>query len=183
MTYSNGLLYLPMPPPGVTISQQPHIRAGLSGYRLSLDSQLRLTVLSFDSSYNCLCMDLTENTVSLLTWMTWCQVFHCSGTVCLVLDRMATPLPMALLLLRDVTAVAEMMCLPSCSLTTAISLFLLFCLSGVTSHYVCNLRSSTELNLTFWIIHFCPEMDLVQFRIKKNKMKPDDLSCVHRELG
>jgi hypothetical protein len=41
---------------------------------------------------------------SLLMWMTWCHKFHCSGTVRLVPDRVATPLPAALLLLRDVTA-------------------------------------------------------------------------------
>jgi hypothetical protein len=36
-------------------------------------------------------------------WVTWSQVFYCSGTV-----RLAPPLPAALLLLRDVIAVADL---------------------------------------------------------------------------
>jgi hypothetical protein len=37
-------------------------------------------------------------------WVAWYHAFHCSGTVRLAPDRVATPLPAALLLLRDVTA-------------------------------------------------------------------------------
>jgi hypothetical protein len=48
--------------------------------------------------------DPTENTLSVLIWVAWYHVFHCSGTDRLVPDRVETPLPAALLLLRDVTA-------------------------------------------------------------------------------
>jgi hypothetical protein len=37
-------------------------------------------------------------------FLRWFDVFQCSGTVRLVLDRVATPLAAALLLLREVTA-------------------------------------------------------------------------------
>jgi hypothetical protein len=68
-------------------------------------------------------------------WVTWYHVFHYSGTVRLALDRVATHLPAALLLLRDVAAVAETMCLPSRSLATAVSLDQLFRPSGIISQY------------------------------------------------
>jgi hypothetical protein len=64
-------------------------------------------------------VDPTENTVPL-TWVARGHVFHCSGTVRLAPERVATPLPAALLLLRDVTAVPET-CLPSRCLATAVS--------------------------------------------------------------
>jgi hypothetical protein len=53
-------------------------------------------------------------------WVKWYQVFHCSGIFLLAPDRVATPLPAALLLLRDVTAVPETMSLPSYYLATAV---------------------------------------------------------------
>jgi hypothetical protein len=48
--------------------------------------------------------DPTENTVPLLMWVAWYHVLHCSGTVHVMPDRVTTPFPAALLLLRDVTA-------------------------------------------------------------------------------
>jgi hypothetical protein len=66
-------------------------------------------------------MDPTENTVPLLMWVTWYHMFHCKSNVCLVPDRTARLLPAALLLLRDVTAVAKTMRLPSYSLAMAAS--------------------------------------------------------------
>jgi hypothetical protein len=51
-------------------------------------------------------MDLTENTVSLLMWVTY-HVFHHSGTV-----SMATLLPAVLLLLHDIIADVDMICSP-----------------------------------------------------------------------
>jgi hypothetical protein len=66
-------------------------------------------------------MDPTENTIPLLIWVTWYHMFHCSVTVFLALDRMATLLPAALLLLCDITAVMETMYLPSYCLAMAIS--------------------------------------------------------------
>jgi hypothetical protein len=87
--------------------------------------------------------DPTENSVPLLTWVTWYHVLHCSGTVRQAPDRMATLLTAALLLLREVTAVAET-CLPSCSLAMAVSLAPLFRLSGVISQYI-----SSKLAITY----------------------------------
>jgi hypothetical protein len=55
-------------------------------------------------------MDPTEEIVLLLMWY---RVFHSSGAVHLALDHVTTLLPAALLLLRDITAVAEMVYLPS----------------------------------------------------------------------
>jgi hypothetical protein len=66
-------------------------------------------------------MDPTENTVPLLIWVTWYHVFHCNGTICLTLDRMAMLHPTALLLLHDVTAIVETMCLLNYCLATAVS--------------------------------------------------------------
>jgi hypothetical protein len=40
-------------------------------------------------------------------WVAWYHVFHCSGTVCLLQDRVATQLPAPVLLLRDITADAD----------------------------------------------------------------------------
>jgi hypothetical protein len=45
----------------------------------------------------------TENTVSLLAWVAWYDVFHCSGTIRLMPDRVATLLPAAFLLLYEIT--------------------------------------------------------------------------------
>jgi hypothetical protein len=52
-------------------------------------------------------------------WVKWYHVFYCSGIFHLALDRLATPLPAAVLLLRDVTAVPETKSLPSYCLATA----------------------------------------------------------------
>jgi hypothetical protein len=66
-------------------------------------------------------------------WVMWDHVLHGSGTVCMELERVATPLPAALLLLLEVTVVAETMCLQSYCLETAVSLAPVFRLSGVMS--------------------------------------------------
>jgi hypothetical protein len=50
----------------------------------------------------------------------WYHVFHCGDIFHLALDRVATTLPAALLLLRDVTAVPETMSLPNYCLATAV---------------------------------------------------------------
>jgi hypothetical protein len=55
-------------------------------------------------------MDPTENAVSLLMWVMWYRVLHCGGTVHLVPDHVAILPSAALLLLRDVTADADVMC-------------------------------------------------------------------------
>jgi hypothetical protein len=65
-------------------------------------------------------MNPTENTISQLMWVTWYNIFHCNGTVCLALDCAATLVPTAFLLLHDVTIIAEMMYLPSYCLAIAI---------------------------------------------------------------
>jgi hypothetical protein len=48
--------------------------------------------------------DPRENTVFLLMWVERYHLFHCSGTVRLAPELVATPLPTDLLLLRDVVA-------------------------------------------------------------------------------
>jgi hypothetical protein len=59
-------------------------------------------------------------------------------------------LPAAILLLHHVTAVAEMMYLPSCSQTVIIFLALLFHLSGIMSQY----NEKYIFNLFFSSLHF-----------------------------
>jgi hypothetical protein len=71
--------------------------------RLSLDSQLTNSLV-FEFSRHTHCTDPTENIVPLLIWVMY-SVFHCSGTVCLVLDCVATLLPTVLLLLHHVTTI------------------------------------------------------------------------------
>jgi hypothetical protein len=39
-----------------------------------------------------------------LMWVAWYHMFHCSNTVCLVPDHVATLRPVALLLSHDITA-------------------------------------------------------------------------------
>jgi hypothetical protein len=65
----------------------------------------------------------TENTVHLLMWVACYRVFDCSGTVRLMPDHVATPLPTALLLLCVVTA--DVTC---SSVVCAISFTLTSCL-------------------------------------------------------
>jgi hypothetical protein len=67
--------------------------------------------------------DPTENADPLLMWVAWYHGFHCSGTVQLVRDLEATPLPASLLLLRDVTA--DVTC---SSVACAITITLISCL-------------------------------------------------------
>jgi hypothetical protein len=69
--------------------------------------------------------DPTENTVPLLMWVALYHVFHYSGIVGPLPDRVATPLPSALLLLRDVTADVDMTC---SSVACAIIVTLIGCL-------------------------------------------------------
>jgi hypothetical protein len=45
----------------------------------------------------------TENTILLLMWVAWYRKFHWSGTIHLVPDCVATPLPAGVILLRDIT--------------------------------------------------------------------------------
>jgi hypothetical protein len=61
-------------------------------------------------------------------WVAWFHVFHCSGIVHLVPDRVATPLPAAPLLLRDVTV--------TCSSVAYTIIFTLISRNLVTALYM-----------------------------------------------
>jgi hypothetical protein len=100
---------LPTPAPGAAVSQHPQTRTSLSACRIS-----RLSTRSvFRFSRYSLCTNATENAIPLVMKVTWCDMFHCTGTVRLAPDCVATPLPTALLFLHGVTVVAETVCLPS----------------------------------------------------------------------
>jgi hypothetical protein len=89
-----------------TVSQQPQTRIGLSACLRDLSRlSTRSDWLAFRFFRRSFCTDATENTVPLLMWVTWSQVFYCSGTV-----RLAPPLPTALLLLRDAITVGDVTC-------------------------------------------------------------------------
>jgi hypothetical protein len=64
-----------------------------------------------------------QNTLPLLMWVAWYHVFHCSGTVRLVPDGMATLLPAALLLLCDITVDEDMFLCCLCIHCSASKLF------------------------------------------------------------
>jgi hypothetical protein len=83
------------------------LRFGTSLFVTSYNSQgygggIRPRLNTGYSRYS-LCTGPVENTVPLLIWVTLYHVFHCSGTVRLAPDFVATPLPTAVLLLLDVT--------------------------------------------------------------------------------
>ena len=80
--------------------------------------------------------DPTENTVILLMWVAWYRVFHYIGTARLVPDRVATPLPSALLLLRDVISDVEVTC-PSVACAIIVTpIGCLLCFNLVTALYM-----------------------------------------------
>jgi hypothetical protein len=76
-----GLLCFPCLHQG-GVSQQPQTQSGLSACRLFPDFPRLNWWLLFQFSRYSLCKDPTENTISLLMWVMWYHVFHCSSTVC-----------------------------------------------------------------------------------------------------
>jgi hypothetical protein len=86
--------------------------------------------------------DPTENIVRLLMWVAWYRMFHCSGTLRLVLDHTAALLPAVLLLLRYVTA--DITC---SSVACAVIVMLISCLqchNPVIALYVLRQVHGTE---------------------------------------
>jgi hypothetical protein len=86
-------------------------------------------------------------------WVALYHVFHCNGTVRLVPDRVATPLPAAILLLRVVTADVTCSSVACAIIVTLISCLL--CRNLVTVPYM--------LQYYFWDVMSCIPMDVHWF--------------------
>jgi hypothetical protein len=94
--------------------------------------------------------DPTEDTVPLLMWVAWYHMFHCSGTICLAPDRMATQLPTAPKLLCDITMDVMGSSVVHAIIVTLISCVL--CLNLVMALYMLQHCKTQECTATQMIV-------------------------------